>query len=254
MLYDHSLPIKLLSSIIIFIVAVVAGIYPFIKKITSQREYGFTSAEALAAGVFLGAGLLHMLGDSAQDFIMLRYQYPLPFLLAGVTFLWLLWLEHLSDALQKARHANHPMLAILAVFMLSIHSFLAGAALGLGGAPSVILMIMVAILAHKWAASFALAIHLNKSSLPLRMSLLLFGLFALMTPLGIYCGDLTTRELQSLPLLQPIFTALSAGTFIYLGTLHGLNRSVMVKECCNLRQYTFVLLGFSLMAVVAIWT
>ena len=133
MLFDHSVPIKLFSSIIIFIVAVVAGIYPFTKKITSEREYQFSSAEALAAGVFLGAGLLHMLGDSAQDFISLHYEYPLPFLLAGVTFLCLLWLEHLSHALQKTKQANHPALAILAVLMLSAHSFLAGAALGLGG-------------------------------------------------------------------------------------------------------------------------
>ena len=48
--------------------------------------------------------------------------------------------------------------------------------------------------------------------------------------------------------------AASAGTFLYLGTLHGLSRAVMVQQCCNLKQYTFVIIGFSLMAIVAIWT
>jgi len=250
---DHTFSIKLFSSILIFVVAIFAGMYPFLKKITSQ-QYNFPLAEALAAGVFLGAGLLHMLGDAAQGFIAQHYEYPFPFLYAGATFLFLLWLEHLSFALYHKKQKNHPILAILAVFMLSIHAFLAGAALGLGESPSVIIVILLAILAHKWAASFALAIHLNKSHLSYKASILLFAFFVMMTPLGIYCGHLATLQLQHIPLLAPTFIALSAGTFIYLGTLHGLSRSVMIKECCNLKQYTLVILGFSLMAIVAIWT
>lgn len=38
-----------------------------------------------------------------------------------------------------------------------------------------------------------------------------------------------------------------------MGTLHGLERSILIKDCCNTKQYTFVIIGFALMAIVAIW-
>jgi hypothetical protein len=39
-----------------------------------------------------------------------------------------------------------------------------------------------------------------------------------------------------------------------LGTLHGLERCVMVERCCNLRDFSFVIIGFLLMASVAMYT
>jgi len=48
-------------------------------------------------------------------------------------------------------------------------------------------------------------------------------------------------------------SALAAGTFLYLGTLHGLENATLVKPCCDLKRFYFVILGFGVMAVVAIW-
>jgi len=56
------------------------------------------------------------------------------------------------------------------------------------------------------------------------------------------------------PLLTPIFSALAAGTFIYLGTLHGLANGMLVARCCELRSFSLVVLGYVIMAVVAVWT
>ena len=75
-----------------------------------------------------------------------------------------------------------------------------------------------------------------------------------MTPLGIYFGDVISTSLAEHTLIQPIFSSIAAGTFLYLGTLHGLSRSFMIEKCCNLKNFTYVIIGFSLMAVVAIWT
>ncbi len=246
--------LKLLSALAIFFITLFAGSYPFIKKAKSLKALDFPIGEALACGVFLGAGLIHMLGDATNIFSRNGIKYPLAFLITGATFLILLWLEHLGRELYHHEGEQAPGFAILAVIMLSIHSFLAGAALGISSDLSVFIVILMAILAHKWAASFALSIQINKSNLSAKIGLTAFMIFAIMTPIGIILGHWFAQSVHTMPLLPATFSALAAGTFLYMGTLHGLSRAVMVKQCCDLKNFSFVILGFALMAIVAIWT
>ena len=76
-------------------------------------------------------------------------------------------------------------------------------------------------------------------------------IFALMTPIGIFIGWYFGQGIETKSLADPILIAASAGTFLYLGTLHGLEQCVMVERCCNLRNFSFVIIGFLLMASVA---
>lgn len=244
---------KLFSIILILLITILAGSYPFLKKLKHRSGTTFPIGEALASGVFLGAGLIHMLGDASQGFSSLGFQYPAAFLLAGSAFLVLLLLEHIGREIYEHEDESSISFAILAVVMLSIHSFLVGTALGLSASWSIAIIILFAILAHKWAASFALAVQINKSRLSPLAGIVLFAVFALMVPLGILFGGCAEHGLHHVLWLEPSLTALSAGTFLYLGTLHGLERSVMVKRCCNLQHFFFVIIGFALMAVVAIW-
>lgn len=246
--------IKIIFLISVLLVALIAGYGPFHSKVRLGKAKDFVIGQALASGIFLGAGLIHMLGDSVNDFAALHIHYPIPFLLAGIMFLLLLLLEHIARHMLEHGQANHGLFAVLACLILSIHSLLAGAALGLSTTLSVMTILFIAIIAHKWAASFALAIQINQSTLSLKSGLMLFALFAIMTPLGILAGDMVTHHLIQYPWLAPTFNALAAGTFLYLGTLHGLSRSFMVKQCCNMWQFSYVIIGFALMAVVAIWT
>lgn len=248
------LSVKLLSALVILIIAILAGAYPFMKRIKTEKGFDFPIGEALASGVFLGAGLLHMLSDAAIGFGELGCEYPFAFLIAGMMFLFLLWLEHLGRDYYEHQGNHGTAFAVLAIIMLSIHSLLEGAALGLSDHLTLLIMIFVAILAHKWAASFSLAVQINKSSFPAKLGILGFLIFAFMSPLGVILGSSLTASVEHFPLLVPIFTALAAGTFLYLGTLHGLARAVMVNKCCNLKHFTFVLIGFAIMAIVAMWT
>lgn len=248
------LQLKLLFAVIFLLIAALAGWIPLKKRLASHHYQEFPAAEAFACGIFLGAALIHMLGDAASEFARAQIHYPLAYLIAGIVFLALLWLEHLSHELQHHDGGSGNSLAILAVVMLGVHSYLEGAALGLSLTVSVMLMLFLAILAHKWAAAFALAIQLNRSKLSHKKVILAFSIFALMTPLGIFSGDIVSTKLQNYALIEPIFSSLAAGTFLYLGTLHGLRRSVMIEKCCDLRQFSFVIVGFSLMAIIAIWS
>lgn len=245
---------QVISILLILSITLLSGFYPFFKKFTTDKNQAFPIAESLAAGVFLSVALIHMLGSASDDFYQLSYRYPFAFLLAGVMFLFLLLLEHIGREIAEHKGDTSGAFAILATVMLSVHAFLMGAALGLSGSLSVALVILFAIVAHKWAESFSLAIQINKSNFSFKYNMILFCLFSLMTPLGIVLGVSATTTLKNYPLLEPIFSSLAAGTFLYLGTLHGLEKATLITKCCDLRRYLFVILGFAIMAIVAIWT
>jgi hypothetical protein len=247
------LALKIISIILTLLTAIIGGFYPFFKKVR-QGSLDFPLGQALASGIFLGAGLIHMLGDSAAQFSALHIAYPFAFLIAGATFLLFLLLEHWGREVYEHQGTNSVRFVIIALVMLSIHSIFAGTALGLGETRSLVIILLIAILAHKWAASFAIAVQIASSRLQHKLGILLFLLFVIMTPLGILLGTAVANTLQDKPLIEPIFNALAAGTFLYLGTLHGLSRSFMIDKCCNLKNFSFVVLGFILMALVAVWT
>lgn len=244
---------QLISILSILSITLLSGFYPFFKKFTAEKSQTFPIAESLAAGVFLGVALIHMLGSATAQFYQLSYHYPLAFLLAGIIFLFLLLLEHIGHDIAMREGDSSNAFAILATVMLSVHAFLMGAALGLSASLAVAVMILLAIVAHKWAESFSLAVQINKSAFNFKTSVIIFCLFACMTPLGIILGVSATTTLHHYPLLEPIFSSMAAGTFLYLGTLHGLEKATLVKKCCDLRHFCFVILGFMIMAIVAIW-
>lgn len=242
-----------LMAIVIFAITIVSGVLPFIMKLKNPDKFDFPAGEALANGVFLGAGLVHMLSGASDNFSSLGFDYPWAFVIAGATFLLFLLSEHISFFAKEHSKNQSLFIAIASTIMLSIHSFFAGAALGISNSQAISIIIFIAIIAHKWAASFSLSLYINKTKLNLSNRIIYFVIFALMVPLGIFFGDLLHHHYISNKYLQPIFSSIAAGTFIYLGTLHGFKRVLTQKGCCNLSQYYYVIVGFTLMAVVAIW-
>lgn len=230
-----------------------AGLYPFFKK-WQKLPVDNPAGEALASGVFLGAGLIHLLADGTADFISKGFDYPFASMIAGAVFLLFLAMEHIGREINEHGGKNSKRFAVIAFIMLSVHSSIAGSALGFTDSLSVVIVMLIAIIAHKWAASFALALQINKSDFTFKPGLILYVIFCLCTPLGILFGTYLTKSMSPNSLMEPIFNSIAAGTFIYLGTLHGLSRSFMVKKCCNLKNFSFVVLGFAIMAIVAIWT
>jgi zinc transporter ZupT len=242
--------LKLFFAICILAVILLAGWYPF-KKRLRDAHVDFPVGETLATGVFLGAALLHMMPEANVMFVNMGYHYPFAFIITGIVFLLFLWFEHLGKELYHHHDRTHPSFALLACFMLSVHSLVLGTALGFSHEYPLVIMLFLAIITHKWAESFAIAVQLNKSSLRPAQSIVFFLIFALMTPLGIFIGCYFGHGIETSSLFDPILIATSAGTFLYLGTLHGLERCVMVERCCNLQDFSFVIIGFLLMASVA---
>jgi len=245
--------IALFMAGIIFIVTVVSGAIPFVLKLNTTGKYDFRVSEALANGIFLGAGLVHLLSDSANGFTKAGINYPLGFVICGATFLLLLIPDHINFISNNKNRNQLTLIAITSNILLSIHGFFAGAALGITTTLSVSTVLFFAILAHKWAASFSLAVHLNQSSLRLSSRIYLFSIFSLMVPLGIYVGHILQHQFPGHIITQPIFAAIAAGTFIYLGTFHGFKKIMTQKSSASLVQYCYMVAGFTFMCLVAIW-
>ncbi len=210
--------------------------------------------EALAVGIFLGAGFIHMLSEASEGFEAAGVALMWPDAICGATILALVAVEHSAARLARSSEEGHPAIALLAAALLSVHTFLAGAALGTSREASVALVIFFALLAHKFAASFALGMTLSRSALAAAARWGLFAIFVIMLPLGIVAGVVANDADAQAPLLAPIITAISAGTFIHLALLHGLDRSMIVKHCRDIRLHGLVVLGFALMALLALWT
>jgi len=247
--------LKLFSIFLIFIITLLSGIYPFIKKIyKKENKLEFPAGEALSSGIFLGISLLHMLNNGEKNFLNHGYNYPVAPLISGIVFLLLLFFEHIGKEIYHRKGDKSISFTILSLLLLSVHSFLSGIALGFSDSITIILIILFAIIAHKSLVSFALAIQINKSNLTFFKSFLLFAIFCLMLPLGAFIGSIINIHISQYIFFGGIFNSLSSGTFLYLGTLHGLNKAVMIEKCCDLQHFIYMLIGFFIMSFIAIWT
>jgi zinc transporter 1/2/3 len=211
-------------------------------------------AEGLAGGVFLGAALFHMLPDAQSTLkqIYPNLNYPFANLICAFGFCVLLILEtvtHYYDEQKKQKSLN--LVPILLTLLISIHALSEGIALGINQQTANIIIIFIAIAAHKSSEAFAVGLQLQKGTLSTNSIFLLFLLFSIMSPLGVLLGSFSHYIAgRNSGVWSGVFNAFAAGTFLYLATLHKLHHA---HEHSKLGELFFTLLGLALMAVVAIW-
>jgi zinc transporter 1/2/3 len=212
--------------------------------------------------VFLGAGLIHMLPDSFAGFaqILPGVDYPLPALLAALGVLLILFLEKVLMAgreLADEHTAAAPQGGVYAYALtvaLSLHSILAGVALGTDASLVGSLVIFLAIIAHKGSAAFALGVGLHRGGFARGRILAIIYMFSLTTPIGVGIG-LTFDWLlggASGRLFEAVFDGLAAGTFLYIASL-----DILVEEFSDGQRlwpkFWLVLSGLGLMALLALF-
>ncbi len=218
-------------------------------------------ANAFAAGIFLGTGLLHFGVEARQGWTALGTSYPLAELLALVAFLGLLFIEHvaLSDSAHAAVHAHSggshhdhgaPVGKGLGVLLaLSLHSFLAGLALGIASTVTRASLAAAAILAHKLTEGFALGTVLEDDTPPGRARLAGW-VFALATPLGILLGGLALQPFAGSGYFTPIVASLAAGTFLYIGAFD-LLQDEFIEPGGRVGKWLLACLGVGVSALLA---
>ncbi|MEK9661902.1 MAG: ZIP family metal transporter, partial [Alphaproteobacteria bacterium] len=218
-------------------------------------------ANAFAGGVFLGAGLLHLMADSEAAFraAMPHVDFPVVTLLAGLEFLGILLLDKVCfgknhhDADAFSGHGSvYPFVLMVA---LSLHSVITGIAFGLEDHAIVATAILIAVLAHKSTAAMAIAVSFGRANLTSARRQALLFVFYWTTPLGVVIGT-TIGGAQEGPdevLTEAVFDGLAGGTFLYVAIINILSEEFSAaSRRANLFSSTVV--GFLMMAALAIWS
>lgn len=275
------LAIKIIAGLAILAVAIIGGMIPIlVAKQQASRRY-LSLGNALAGGIFLGVGFVHLLPE-ADEALRGVVDYPLAPLLAalGVGLLLLIdrvVLEGRNSMLgQDEGPTRQPFYAFVLLIVLSVHSIVAGMALGLQPEAAAALVVMFGILFHKGSAAFALIVTAHAAGNRALWQTL--ALFSVMTPVGIVLGTVVGEVLEGRAALvfEGSFNALAAGTFVYVAVMDVLDselsrerdrvahyvRSALIgdddvpmpeQDRDRWLKFTLVLVGIGTMAVMGLW-
>jgi zinc transporter 1/2/3 len=251
--------VKLIAIEVIFAVGMVGGLAAIGAQRSERREILFSFGSAFAAGIFLGAGLIHLLPDGIEALVgyFSELDFPLGFLIATLGFLLVTYIEMVYLAGQHGpdTDAGPAITTYALVVILSVHSILEGAALGTEDTLVGSLAIFLAIIAHKGAAAFALGVGFQRSGFDRSRYMRLLLTFASMTPLGIVLGAGLEHLLQGNygRLFEGIFDCLAAGTFLYIAIIEIIGKEFATKTRSGLK-FVVLCVGLGLMVVIALWT
>ena len=252
---------KAAAIVLIFFCALGSGLY---ARARTQEPGYIPWGEATTSGIFLGVALFHMLPEAEKAFH--HAHYPYAHLLCALGLVLLLGLKKGSAYWQQQYdHTYHKGLdqaappptpcnaCYLLMFILSIHSLIAGAALGIHHHISKALIVLIAIMAHKGLESFALVTYMQQHQANLRTRTRFLWVFSIMTPLGIAAASgvsIFLHQTHSNLLWSASLNALAAGTFLYLG-LSSLYQTR--KHLHPAHALLALITGFSAMALLAVW-
>lgn len=253
------LTFKLLAIALIFLTGILCGLIPLRAGDVHENEIFFSLGNSFAGGIFLGAGLLHLLPDGIERFTGMS-GYPFALLLAASSLGLLLFLEKVLFIEREARdpgklRSGGSFAPFLLAVILSIHSFIAGLALGIEKTLVAGLILFAAIVAHKGSAAFALGISMLKGGVMQPTYIRVILLFSIMTPTGLALGSVVSRFIQGEAgnLMEGIFDSLAAGTFIYVAALDIIEEEFSIPGN-EMFKFLAIVFGLGLMALLAIWT
>lgn len=243
------------------LLAAIGGGWIAIRLCSSGRCTRLLSlVNTLTGGFFLGAGLLHLLPDAFESLADVGGSLPwaMVFCLAG--FLLILLLEKVviagDDAIERSagastRTAIYPYVLTI---VLSLHSIIAGYALGAGSTFQLVFVIFAAEGSHKFSAAFALGVGLVRSGIAKARALRILLLFASMTPLGIVLGAFARSRIggDTATIVSGMVDALTAGTFLYIAIVDILEEEFATREG-RWAKFAMLLCGLVLMGLLAIW-
>ena len=161
---------------------------------------------------------------------------------------------------------------------LSIHSIIAGIALGLEPEVAASVLVMLGILFHKGSAAFALMVSAHSAGADSRRLTFILSVFVVMTPLGILVGTVAANLLEgtAATVIEGSFNALAAGTFIDVAILDVIDAEMSrfddrvarfvssalmgegdvampVQDRDRFLKFVLVIAGLASMAVLGIW-
>ncbi|KAM4809104.1 zinc transporter ZIP2 [Rhinophrynus dorsalis] len=304
---DQLMSVKVGCLVALLILTLICGFIPafvsWFLKSSVQGTYQLIICliSSFAAGIFLGACLLHVVADALSNIAAeLSYiDYPMGELILSLGFFFVFLIERvvlyccrqsqnpeldgiplpptptstevsyvekqepptdINMTLDNNTHNHiHPNLhyasfrSLILFLSLSIHSVFEGLAIGLQSSYSSALQVAIAVLIHKGIIVFSLSLKLLQSRIcPLWLAIYIVT-FSFMSPLGITIGIIVTlKKTTVITLVQAVLEGISSGTFVYVTFLEILPQELNTEDR-PLMKVLFIVIGFTVMAVIAIW-
>ncbi len=242
--------IKLFAAIVVFVSVMLNMLFFERIKWLLQKTDCVTT---FSSGIFLGAALIHLLVDSVNGFLASELWLPLPFIIVGAVFILLTTTEQLVSRKKGQHKDNHTIIALYLWLVLAVHSLFVGLAVGGIDSLSILIIMIVVILLHKWPISLYFYDKIRISALNKAAGNGIYLIFALMFPLGIFIAHSISHFIDIHSIVEPTFDAIAAGTFLFLGTLEGLEDATLIKRCTNIRHLSLLGCGFVFMVILAIF-
>jgi len=262
-------PMILLWAVLIAAVGGFGVVAPWLAA-RGGRERAIAYGNSFAGGVLLAAGLIHLLPDANDGFTSAYpdLDYPAAFAVATLAFILVLGLERVvpramavgrkegdleAAALVGAGENIGGFAPYLLLLTLSIHSLIAGLTLGIS-APAGASILLIAILAHKGAAGFALGSTFREAAIPPRTRIPALLVFVGSTPLGVILGGAAIDLFGAGDgAAVAWFKAVAAGTFLYVATLDIVREEFFPGGTNRGRRLLWAIIGAGIMALVALW-
>ncbi len=248
--------IKVLSIAIIFSVGLFGGLAPLRFKGGAGATLAIARANAFAGGIFLGAGLLHLLPDGIGHFAAWQpdQDFPFPMLIAAAAVVAILLTDQVGGQGNGGSASTGHRRSALLLVVLSIHSVIAGASLGLEASLASSIALFIAIIAHKGAAGFALGTALVADGAAVAAHRRRIMFFACTTPVGIVLGAFLGSEIHggSADSFEAVFDSLAAGTFFYIA-LTDMFTHAFADSKGRWSKLALAAIGLIVMALIAVW-
>lgn len=229
----------------------------FLPMLTTWTERRLHAAIALSTGIFLGAVFLHMLPALPETHAVHAAEGDHGH---GESFLWswvltgVLGMFLLQSLVLRAEDDDelnrHRAVGWASFIGLSLHALTTGLGLSAAGAAgeSMATPVFVAIIAHKAFEGFSLMSVFGLAKFGRRRMVFLLGVFALLTPLGVWSGSILFPAFGEVGL--EVAVALAAGTFLYV-CLTELLPEVFHHREDILAKIVLLAVGIAAMGVIA---
>lgn len=228
----------------------------------------------------------HLIPEVQEGFSELDTDYPVGFSIVIVGYLLIMMLEKIIFHHAHA-HDNHPVNSkshksksekskllveeddvdletqkkntiitpLALTIALSIHSLFEGIVFGIQSNHANTLNVMIALISHKPIETLFTGIVMVKEKVSLVIFITFTIIIAISTPAGIGIGVGIQQNEETPELLFAVFTALAAGSFLYISTTEIIAEEFQQSRSARVRwtKFFFLLLGVAIILVSKIW-